>query len=976
MTEAESNPRTCAGGMSRRRLLLGTGAVLGGTAVGPQGLFPAVAWAEDHFDTMLATWVSLLTGGEFDGSDPDFQAAVDQLDERVSSSVGLLDRSADRPGVFTDMAFIEDDTYDASARVSGTLIRLQDMATAIRTPGSQYEGNADLVADVLAGMATTNELIYYAGREEFGNWYSWEISGPNALMNTCALLYEDVPAEALGRYIEAVDHFIPDPHFQYIDDRRKPSSGSNRMWLCEAVAIRGVVGRDEERIALARDGLTDVFEYVERGDGLYRDGSYLYHAGIPYTGSYGLSFVNRFSNQLVLYAGSPWEIGGAEREFAFNAVDVMLAPVVYDGLLMDSVRGRSISRSAGDHGAGHSTSEIVLRLAKAADAETAARWRAMVKGWLERDTFDDPLSGASIQRLALFKELIGDTSIEPAPEPVNHTLFANMARAIHRRQGWAYTIAMCGARVSRYEVAGDRENVKGWHTGEGMTYLYNADNGQFMDGYWPTVNPDRLPGITVDTRRLDETVGVRSRPDAQWVGGAVLDRGEGTDGEFAAVGMELNAAQSTLRAKKSWFCLDDRVVALGAAITGGGGHYSGVAADAHVNAGSKADDNFGSDNRMLVKQSSPETTRESYLAFDLSDLPSEATSVSLHVYAQVQDSGGNETDIAAYGVGADWDENTLTWNTKPQTGAQLGSAHVDQYRRWHAFDVSDHVLQQLRAGNQRVSLALKGDSPDGSGLSVWIASREYSSYAYDPYLYVTVAEPTETVETVIENRNLHADGTNTLVVDGKRQPTRQGWRARFDRPRWAHLEGVGGYLFPGRVRLNALREERTGSWQDINGGGSPDPITRRYLTLWIDHGPDPDAESYAYVLLPGVSADRTAKIAANPGMRFTNEPGVQALRVPRLGITAANFWQPGSTQGITVDKPCSIMIQERAGTLTVAIADPTHIEETLSVEVARHGYHQWSGDDTITVDRLQPTIRFQVNVGGASGKTHKATFRR
>ncbi|TDE01014.1 polysaccharide lyase family 8 super-sandwich domain-containing protein [Jiangella asiatica] len=963
--------------ISRRRLITGTGAVAAGLllpAATAHGIVRSLA-AQDVtggiYDAMRATWLDLLTGGAYDPADPDFAAVVGSLDAEVDTNLGLLDRSTDRPGVFTDLPFVEEDTLDASARVSNTLIRLQRMALAVRTPGSRHQDSPDLVADVLAGMDTTNRLVYHAGREEFGNWYSWEISGPNALMNACALLYDHVPAEALQRYVAAVDHFVPDPHYQYIDERRHLSTGSNRMWLCEAVAIRGIVGRDEERIALARAGLDDVFAYVQSGDGMYPDGSYLYHSGVPYTGSYGLSFVNRFAAQFVLYGGTPWELGGAERDFAFATVDIMLAPVVYDNVLMDFIRGRSIAREAGDHGGGHEVSEVVLRLAQAADAGTAARWRSMVKGWMERDTYDDPLAGASIQRLALFKELRADTSVAPAPEPVAHKLFASMARAVHRRPGWAYAISMSSARVSWYEVSGDRENVKGWHTGQGMTYLYDADNGQFMDGFWPTVDPYRLPGITVDTRRLGEMVGVRSRPDGRWAGGAVLG------GELAAVGMDLGAMESTLRAKKSWFCLDDRVVALGAGISGGGGHHAPAIADAHVNSGNLADQNFGSDNRMLVKQGSANSTREAYLAFDLSALPSRVISASLNVYAQVQDSGGSETVLDAHGVTEAWDESTLTWNTRPATGQLLATARVDDLRGWRTFDVTAHVLEQLAAGDERVSLALLQDPPDGPGLSVWVASREYSSYAYDPFLYLTLAEPENTVETVVENRNLHADGDNALVVDGETQPATTGWTATFDDARWAHLDGVGGYLLPGGARLHALREDRTGRWSDINGLGSPDPITRRYVTLWLDHGPHPEAESYAYVLLPGASAEHTAELAADPGTEVVeNSAMAQSVRVPRLGITATNFWQAGSLRGITVDGPCSIMIEERDGVLSVAVCDPTHLLDTLTVQLGRAGYHSWRGDDTITVDALRPAIRFRVDVGGSRGGTHRATFRR
>src|SRR5204863_7151197 len=46
-----------------------------------------------------------------------------------------------------------------------------------------------------------------------------------------------------------------------------------------------------------------------------------------------------------------------------------------------------------------------------------------------------------------------------------------------------------------------------------------------------------------------------------WVGGATLG------GLYSAVGFDFQAYGATLAAKKSWFCLDDCVVALGAGIT-------------------------------------------------------------------------------------------------------------------------------------------------------------------------------------------------------------------------------------------------------------------------------------------------------------------------------------------------------------------------------------------------------------------------
>jgi hyaluronate lyase len=89
-----------------------------------------------------------------------------------------------------------------------------------------------------------------------------------------------------------------------------------------------------------------------------------------------------------------------------------------------------------------------------------------------------------------------------------------------------------------------------------MTYLYNDDLLQFADTFWPTVDPQRLPGTTViagSTARQSQLGGSSA------VGGASIDG-------YSAVMMQLSPDGRQLLAKKSWFLLDDELVALGADI--------------------------------------------------------------------------------------------------------------------------------------------------------------------------------------------------------------------------------------------------------------------------------------------------------------------------------------------------------------------------------------------------------------------------
>jgi hypothetical protein len=49
-------------------------------------------------------------------------------------------------------------------------------------------------------------------------------------------------------------------------------------------------------------------------------------------------------------------------------------------------------------------------------------------------------------------------------------MYASMDRAVHLRPTWAAGIAMHSTRIYNYESV-DSENLKGWHTSDGMFYL-------------------------------------------------------------------------------------------------------------------------------------------------------------------------------------------------------------------------------------------------------------------------------------------------------------------------------------------------------------------------------------------------------------------------------------------------------------------------------------------------------------------------
>ncbi|WP_405453186.1 polysaccharide lyase 8 family protein [Streptomyces achromogenes] len=556
---------------SRRAFLAagsGTAAVLGlGTT-----------WAltaSEEFPALRARWRTLILGEGFDPAAEPFRSRLADLGGTAGRYLATMAPAAG--SLWPDLVYADrepdtdEESYAFSSRLNGSYGRLGTLAQAYCQPGTGLTGDPRVRDALLTGLGHLHDDVYHAGQVPYGNWYNWQIGIPQALLDLCVLLYDALPPARLAGFLAAVDHFVPD---SVVAGYTGNSTGANRVDLCRVLALRGAVGADAGKVALARDALSPVFRYVTSGDGLYADGSFIQHRSVPYTGSYGAVLLGGLGLLFALLAGSGWEVTDPGRQHVFDAVERAWAPFVYNGLVMDGVSGRAISRgrAAGsrlqqdDHTRGHAVLAAITLLGQGASAAENARWQGLVKGWMERDRTSPPLADPtlSVPHLARLKAIQDDASVPAVPEPTGHRLFPCMARATHRRPGWAASLSMADRRISHYET-GDGENLRGWHTGAGMLYWWGAASGgdQYSDAFWPTVDPYRLPGTTVSRKVLADGAGGdwgAAKPDVHWVGGA-------SDGQRAAVGQYLKGLLSSLRAKKSWFFLDDAVVCLGAGIT-------------------------------------------------------------------------------------------------------------------------------------------------------------------------------------------------------------------------------------------------------------------------------------------------------------------------------------------------------------------------------------------------------------------------
>ncbi|MEU2495243.1 polysaccharide lyase 8 family protein [Streptomyces sp. NPDC007883] len=552
---------------SRRAFLLAsTSGALSLTVPAPASATPAGAAgrAGDEYTALRRRWLDLQLGT---GYDPAAEPYASRLAETGRLARAFRDSMAPAvDSLFPGLPF------DPPSGITAGYSRLWTMTQACLQPGTGSTGDATLLADVVRGVDHLSERIYNPSTTRYGNWWEWQIGSPRLLMDIVTALHGELTDEQRLAACAALDHFVPD---SMLGSYTGTSTGANRVDLCRSVMLRGIAGEEPAKIVLARDALSPVFPHVTTGDGLYADGSFVQHTWVAYSGTYGQVLLDGLGRLLALLAGSAWDVTDPGRTTVLDSVENAFAPLIHDGLMMDSVNGRAISRGhlsgdsrqvmRSDHFHGHAMIAAIALLADGAPEAERTRWHSMIKGWIARDTVSPVLTDrqfgvADLARL----HAVAAAPVPAAPEPVGHKLFAAMDRAVHRRPGWTANIAMASERISAYEC-GNGENPRGWHTGAGMLYWWpGAERGdQYTDWFWPTVDWYRLPGTTVSTRRLADREGGEwgePKPAVRWVGGA-------TDGEYAAVGQHLKGLGSTLEGRKSWFCAADAVICLGAGIT-------------------------------------------------------------------------------------------------------------------------------------------------------------------------------------------------------------------------------------------------------------------------------------------------------------------------------------------------------------------------------------------------------------------------
>lgn len=416
---------------------------------------------------------------------------------------------------------------------------------------------------------TSNFKNKTTGKNTNLNWWDYEIGTPKSLTNTLILLNGDISSDEKKKYTAPIKTFAPKSD-EILSSVGQPeqAKGGNLVDIAKVKLLESIIEKDKDMTKNSIDAFNKVFTYVQSNatgkerNGFYKDGSYIDHQDVPYTGAYGVVLLEGISQMMPMIKETPFNDSNQNDTTLKSWIDDGFMPLIYKSEMMDLSRGRAISReNEKSHTASATVMKSLLRLSDAMDESTKAKYKKIVKTSVKSDSSygqNDTLS--SYSDISKMKSLMEDSTISTNGLTQQLKIYNDMDRVTYHNKDldFAFGLSMTSKNVARYESI-NGENLKGWHTGAGMSYLYNSDVKHYRDNFWATADMKRLAGTT--TLENEEPKGTDVKKSSKtFVGGTKFDD------QHASIGMDFENQDKTLTAKKSYFILNDKIVFLGTGI--------------------------------------------------------------------------------------------------------------------------------------------------------------------------------------------------------------------------------------------------------------------------------------------------------------------------------------------------------------------------------------------------------------------------
>ncbi len=149
-----------------------------------------------------------------------------------------------------------------------------------------------------------------------------------------------------------------------------------------------------------------------------------------------------------------------------------------------------------------------------------------------------------------------------------------------------------------------------------------------------------------------------------------------------------------------------------------------------------------------------------------------------------------------------------------------------------------------------------------------------------------------------------------------------------------------GYIVP-HGNDQAFIEARpvTGNFSEV--GTRTGEVTENVLTLWLNHGLNPQGKSYTYYTLPAASMEQTVAMAADPHVDVIHHDNTaHAVHHSLANTTGIAFFAAGEVElpggaRVSSDKPALVMLRERLGRMEITVSDPEYRADGVTLTIGR-----------------------------------------
>ena len=446
------------------------------------------------------------------------------------------------------------------------------LAKAYMSDGTEYYSDMDILKLIEERLKYGNEYFYNKESGNYGDIYGTEIEIPLMITDILILTENKIKEKVLKPVLETLEYFQPDPRYSaHHSSEFGFSKGADLAEAIKVFFLKGIISEDEEKIILALNTLSDVWEYKDDSfstdrDGFYRDGSFISRSAAD-AGNEGEKIIHNAAEIFYLVKGTKYEkyIKGLTNfyEIIFKSFE----PFFFNGSFSDI----AVSRKFSSYETGHRILNSMLLAGLSAPKEYQEKIWKTVKREIEKNKFYKYFENekSPFFRSKMNELLSRDLETEEYKDQV--IVFNNMDRVIKRNKNYSVGISMHSSKTGNYEnVNGD--NKKNWFTGDGAYLLYDEDYEQY-ENYWENIDPYYIPGTTeikMDMENVDAERNFRTKFTERNMAGALKWH------YYGAAGMDFVNWNEKLTSRKSWFFVSWGVIFAESNITGEGEVYTTI----------------------------------------------------------------------------------------------------------------------------------------------------------------------------------------------------------------------------------------------------------------------------------------------------------------------------------------------------------------------------------------------------------------